>query len=82
MGRSLIETGATVRHFIDSIKEPTQQKDVVALDRVVMNVGFATKYEPFMGENQEYKATNIPTLIAAMDKSSFEDKVPCLLAGL
>jgi hypothetical protein len=27
MGRSLIETGATVRHFIDSVKEATRQRD-------------------------------------------------------
>jgi hypothetical protein len=78
MGRSLIETGATVRHFIDSVKEATRQKDVAALDRVVMNVGFGTRYEPFTGENEEYTARNILTLIEAMDKSLFKDKTPRL----
>jgi hypothetical protein len=78
MGRSLIETGATVRHFIDSVKEATRQRDVVALDRVVMNVGFGTRYEPFKGEDQDYKAKNILTLIEAVDKSLFKDKTPRL----
>jgi hypothetical protein len=78
MGRSLIESGAVVRRLSDSVKEATAKKDVEALDHVVMNVGFGTRYELFEGEKEEYKAQNILTVIDRMDRSLFGDKTPRL----
>lgn len=78
MARSLIETGAVVRCLIDKVKEATKERDVDALDRAVMSAGFATRFEEFMGDDWAYKAKNILTLIDAMDRSLFEDKVPRL----
>ncbi len=81
MARSLIETAATIRNLIDLVKEATVKRDVEALDRAVMNVGFATRFEEFMGDNWAYKAKNILVLIDAMDRSLFGDKTPRLRAA-
>jgi hypothetical protein len=78
MGRSLIETGAVVSRLSDSVKDATVKRDVEALDRVVMNVGFGTRYDLFESEKEEHKALNILTMINQMDRSLFGDKTPRL----
>jgi len=75
MARSLIETGAIVRHLTERIKEAVEKKDVSALDEAVMQVGFATRDENFIKDGA-YKATNILTLIDRADVSMFKDKAP------
>jgi hypothetical protein len=81
MGRSLIEIGAVVRRLSDSVKEATEKHDVEALDAVIMNVGFATRVEEFQGEDEEFKALNILTVIERMDRSIFKDKRSRLLSS-
>ena len=78
MARSLIETGATIRHLMDSIKDATRQRDTAALDRSVMELGFAARYEGFAGDDWAHKAEKILTLIDSMDRSLFGDKKPRL----
>jgi hypothetical protein len=78
MARSLIETGAVVQGLIDAVKESTKEKDVEALDKAVMSAGFATRFEDFMGDDWAYKAKNVLTMIDAMDRGLFKDKLPRL----
>jgi hypothetical protein len=79
MARSLIEIGAIVRHLTDSIKKATKEKDVDALDKAIMNVGFGARIDLSEGgEEWEYKALNVLTMIDRMDKGMFRDKNPRL----
>lgn len=81
MARSLIEIGAIVRHLTDSIKTAATEKDLDAVDKAVMNVGFGMRikdlYEGEAGSG-DYKAQNILTIIDKMDKKMFQDGEPRL----
>ncbi len=79
MARSLIETGAVTRYLVDSVLLATEKRDTALLDSVVMSTGFATRMEEFYGDNEEFKAKSILTLIEKMDKSLFKDKAPRLI---
>jgi hypothetical protein len=79
MGRSLIETGAVVRRLSEGVKDATKNKDVDALDRIVMDVGFGNRMDVFDDQKEQYKAVNILTVIASMDKNLFHDKAPRLM---
>ena len=78
MARSLIETGAIVRNLTDLVKKAVADKDVDALDKAVMQAGFATRDAVLLAERPDYKATNILTMIERLDKSLFKDKTPRL----
>jgi hypothetical protein len=78
MARSLLETGAIVRHLTDSVKKATLNRDVEALDDAVMNVSFADRLGWLKEEGADYKATSVLTMIERLDKSLFEDKIPRL----
>ena len=81
MARSLVEIGAIVRQLTDSIKTAAEEKDLDAIDKAVMNVGFGTRikdlYEDEIAKG-EYKAQNILTIIDKMDKKMFQDEKPRL----
>jgi len=81
MARSLIETGAIVKHLTNTVKQAVANQDVDALDKAVMHAGFATRDKSFFGEEEEFKAENILTMIDRMDRSLFKDKVPRLRAA-
>lgn len=78
MGWSLIETGAIIQHLRDSIKKAVAEKDVTALDKAIMNVGFGTKlknlYQQRPGE--DYEAQNVLKVIDKMDKRMFKGRKP------
>jgi hypothetical protein len=74
MARSLFETGAIVRHLTDSIQKASDDKDVDALDKVIMSVGFGERLGWLASEG--YQALNVLTVIDKMDKSVFHDKQP------
>jgi hypothetical protein len=79
MARSLIETGAIVRHLTDSIKKAAEDRDVTALDKAVMYAGFATRDKGLLGkyeEFKEFKAASVSTMIDRMDKSLFHENTP------
>lgn len=81
MARSLIEIAAIVRHLTDSIEKAIREKDVDALDKAVMSVGFGTRIEDLYEDElakEEYKAQNILTTIDKMDKKMFQDGIPRL----
>ena len=80
MARSLIETGAVVRHLTDAIKKSVADKNTETLDRAVMNVGFGTRIDDLYdgavekGKEDELKALNVLTTINKMDKAMFPKK--------
>jgi hypothetical protein len=76
MARSLIEIGAIVDHLTESVKKATESRDVEALDKAVMNVGFGTKFEVFEEQKPEFQALNVLTVIDRMDKRWFRDRKP------
>ncbi len=79
MARSLIETGAVVSILANLVGEAAEKRDTKLLDLAVMGAGFATRMEEFYGNDEEFKAKSILTLIEKMDKALFDDKKPRLL---
>jgi hypothetical protein len=74
MARSLFETGAIVRHLTDSIQKASEDKDVDALDKAIMSVGFGDRLGWLASEG--YQAISVMKVIDKMDKSVFRDKQP------
>jgi len=70
-----------VKHLTNTVKQAVANQDVDALDKAVMHAGFATRDKSFFGEEEEFKAENILTMIDRMDRSLFKDKVPRLRAA-
>lgn len=63
LARSIIETGVVFCDFDENIKRGLEQKNLDFLNDSVMKKTFSTRIEELVGDEENFKATNILTFI-------------------
>jgi hypothetical protein len=75
MARSLIETAALSRYLTERIAEAVERRDLMEVDRALMECLFATRHPPYLSSGG-IKAVSVVTLITKLDQSLFGKDTP------